>query len=324
MTSTIVPHAQQLAASGQTMQAVAHLEQGAGRDDVDALFCLATWHLAGYGVARDLPRARDLLHRAVGIGHVDAALMEIALTANGSGAPVDWPGAIDLLNIAAQTDPVAQDQLALIDRMALDRDGYPAMAPSGQPVTAQWDVRLFRNFLSADECHHVITQGAPMMEPAMVIDPRTGRAVPHPIRTSDGGIFGPARENLVIQAINRRIAAASGTQTACGEPLTTLRYGVGQQYRQHHDCLPHVQNQRSWTMLIYLNEGYMGGETVFPYLNVSVKGRKGDALLFRNIDPQGRPAPLATHLGAPVTAGQKWLCTRWIRTQDHDPWASAS
>jgi prolyl 4-hydroxylase len=105
-----------------------------------------------------------------------------------------------------------------------------------------------------------------------------------------------------------------------GEPLTLLRYAVGQQYRQHHDCLPHVRNQRAWTMLIYLNEGYAGGETIFPRLGLSVKGRKGDALLFRNTDAQGQAAEAAMHLGAPVMAGQKWLCTRWIRHDRHDPW----
>ena len=90
MTSPTVSHARQLAASGQVAQAVARLEQASLQGDVDALFCLATWHLAGHGVVRDLERARGLLRRAVEIGHVDAALMEIALTANGSGWPVDW------------------------------------------------------------------------------------------------------------------------------------------------------------------------------------------------------------------------------------------
>ena len=320
MTSPTVSHARQLAASGQVAQAVARLEQASLQGDVDALFCLATWHLAGHGVVRDLERARGLLRRAVEIGHVDAALMEIALTANGSGGPVDWTEALARLKIAAQGDLVAQQQLALIDRMALAPDGAPVAVPEGEALAGGWDVRLFRQFLTGDECHHVISEGQALLEPAMVIDPRSGRPMPHPIRTSDGGIFGPAREDLVIQAINRRIAAASGTMLSGSEPRTLLRYAVGQQYRQHHDCLPHVRNQRAWTMLIYLNEGYAGGETIFPRLGLSVKGRKGDALLFRNTDAQGQAAEAAMHLGAPVMAGQKWLCTRWIRHDRHDPW----
>ena len=320
MTSTAVFTARQQASVGQTSRAVSILEQASRHGDVDALFCLATWHLAGYAVPRDLPRARTFLRRAVEIGHVDAALMEVALTANGSGGPMGWAAALELLQTAARNDPVAQDQYALIDLMRLRSDGYPVAKPSGQALTSQWDVRLFRGFLSAGECHHIIMQGEDLLEPAMVVDPQTGRSVPNSVRTSDGGIFGPAREDMVIQAINRRIAAASGTTVSCGEPLTLLRYAIGQQYRAHHDCLPQTSNQRAWTMLVYLNEGYAGGETEFPRLGLSIKGRKGDALLFRNVDDHGLPAPAAAHLGASVTAGQKWLCTRWIRASPHDPW----
>ena len=68
--------------------------------NVDAVMRLATWHMIGAPLPRDLPRARALLRRAVEIGHVDGALMEVALTANGSGGPVDWPGALRLISMS--------------------------------------------------------------------------------------------------------------------------------------------------------------------------------------------------------------------------------
>lgn len=318
-----IPHqALGLAAAGQVAQAIALLQRGCAQGDVDALFTLATWHLAGHGVARDLAQARALLRRAVQIGHVDAALMEAALTANGSGGTADWPGARALLAEAARGDPLARDHLTLLDAMALDEQGMPRRPAVSNALTNAWPVIHFPAFLTAAECHHLIAEGEPMLEPAMIVDPATGARRPHPIRASDNAAFGPARETLVVQAINRRIAQASATQVAQGEPLTLLRYRERQEYRLHHDCLPEAGNQRVWTMILYLNEGYLGGETLFPRLGLSVRAHKGDALLFRNVLDDGRPADLAMHQGKPVERGQKWICTRWIRAGDHDPWTA--
>jgi prolyl 4-hydroxylase len=91
-----------------------------------------------------------------------------------------------------------------------------------------------------------------------------------------------------------------------------LRYCVGQEYRQHHDAIPNADNQRSLTLLIYLNEDFEGGETIFPKVGLRFRGRLGEALLFRNV-ASGQPDPLAVHIGMPVTAGIKYLASRWIR-----------
>jgi prolyl 4-hydroxylase len=163
-----------------------------------------------------------------------------------------------------------------------------------------------------------------MLEPAVVVDPASGRFVTHPVRTSHGAVVGPARETLVIQAINRRLAAASGTDVRQGEPLTVLRYAPGQQYRPHHDALP-LQvargNQRVLTMLAYLNAGYEGGATRFMGSGLEVRGGPGDVLLFANVKADGAPDPAAQHAGLPVTRGVKWLATRWVRQAPYDPWA---
>lgn len=151
-------------------------------------------------------------------------------------------------------------------------------------------------------------------------DPRTGRLIDHPIRNSSAAPIGPTRESLPVQAILRRIAAASATHVTQGESLTVLHYAPGQQYREHLDTLPHVANQRTATMIIYLNEGYVGGETRFPELGITIKARTGDALFFRNLTAAGTPDPRCRHAGLPVTAGTKWVATRWIRAAPFDVW----
>jgi prolyl 4-hydroxylase len=322
MTSNPIEQANLLASRGQTAPAVALLEAAGNAGDAQALMQIAVWHLIGTHLPRDLDAARASLRRAVAIGHVDGALMEVALVASGNGnagAP-DWPAAITLLDAAAAGDPVAAAQRALVDAMALAADGAPLHVPQGEVISEAPRIVHYPALLSERECAHVASVGADLLEPAQVIDSQTGRLIPHPIRTSDGGAIGPTREDLVIRALNLRIAAASGTRIEQGEPLTVLRYRPGQEYRRHLDTIAGAANQRIRTVLIYLNHGFGGGETLFPTLGLTIRPRGGDAIVFDTVLDDGSPDTRALHAGAPVTAGAKWLATRWIRAEPVDPW----
>jgi prolyl 4-hydroxylase len=147
----------------------------------------------------------------------------------------------------------------------------------------------------------------------VVVDPATGQLIPHPIRRSEAAVFGVLAEDLVVNALNRRIAAMSGTRLDQGEPLQLLRYRPGGEYRTHMDALPAEPNQRVLTVLVYLSDDYEGGETSFPHAAITFRGKTGDALLFRNAGADGRPDPLSLHAGLPVTRGAKYLASRWIR-----------
>jgi prolyl 4-hydroxylase len=118
-----------------------------------------------------------------------------------------------------------------------------------------------------------------------------------------------------VHAINQRIAAASGTQAAQGEPLQVLRYRPGGEYKPHFDAIPGFANQRILTMIVWLNEDYEGGETMFMKTGAKLRGRTGDALLFRNALPDGSRDPDAAHAGLPVTRGEKLIASRWIRAR---------
>lgn len=307
---------------GDTARAIAVIQQAADRGDPDALFQAALWRLIGRPLARDLPRARMLLRRAADAGSSDAAMIEIALTANGSGGTKDWPTALRLLRQAASTNPAAAAQLATLDAMAIDTAGNPSTLPRPQMLSVDPAVSRFPALLTPDECRYLIAAVDDILAPATVVDPATGRMISNPIRTSDGAVIGPTRENLVVRAINRRIAAISGTPFDNGEPLSVLRYRPGQQYRLHSDALPGNANQRVATVLVYLNDDFSGGETDFPAIGVTVKPAIGDAVLFRNITGSGAADQRMVHAGLPVTKGVKWLATRWIRAARFDPWTA--
>lgn len=128
-------------------------------------------------------------------------------------------------------------------------------------------------------------------------------------------MFGVYAEDLVVNALNRRIAMLSGTKLEQGEALQLLRYGVRGEYRPHMDALPPGTSQRIVTVLVYLNDDYAGGETHFPRTGLKVRGRTGDALMFRNLRADGHPDPMAEHAGLPVTRGSKLIASRWIRDE---------
>lgn len=309
----ILVRVQALLDQRQVVEAAATLSSAADAGDPAALVELAQWRILGSILPRDLAAARTLLDRASLAGHVDAALLHASFLAAEVGGPADWPRALALLDALCERSPAAREQVAMISRMAIDPTGRPVSVPSIDPVRDRPWIARCPAFLTIDECDYLARLGRPLLQPSVVVDPTTGRMIPNPVRRSQGMMFGVHSEDLVVNAINRRIAALSATQFDQGEPLQLLQYGPGEEYRPHLDTLPNEPNQRRTTVIIYLSDAYKGGETLFPRLGLEVRGAKGEALIFRNVDETGRPEPLSLHAGAPVRQGTKTICTRWIR-----------
>lgn len=303
-------------AAGRPEEAYRLLTGPEAAGDADALFALASWRLSGRIVRRDLAAARDLFRRAAGLGHEAAARASAAFVGSGVGGPADWPAALRLLR--AHGFAGAAGQLDLIEKMTLTPVGDPAELPAEKRLSDRPQVSAFPALFSPAECDFLIAEAQPWLQPSVVIDPQTGRQLRNPVRTSDGMSFGYLQEGPAIHALNRRIAAASGTDVRQGESLQILRYRPGEEYKPHFDAVAGEPNQRILTLLVYLTENYRGGETLFLRTGLRFKGRKGDALLFRNADAEGRADDMAQHAGLPVTAGEKIIASRWIRARPFD------
>jgi prolyl 4-hydroxylase len=291
------------------------LQRESEAGNTDASFELGLWLLHGQLVRRDLRSARACFGQAAEGGNDTAKSIYLSLLANGIGGERDWQEAVGRLRAlsANDADPAAE-QLTLLSAMDLDDAGDPHAIPQGERVLDTPQVTLFRGFASTAECSYLVHISEPAFQPATV-GHVSGGAQQHnqQVRTCDVAAFPWIAEDLVIQAFNRRIAAASETSAECGEPLQILRYRPGQEFKPHRDCLPPGQNQRVMTMLVYLNDAYEGGETEFLKTGFKIKGSPGDAILFRNADESGNPDPDSLHAGLPVTFGVKLLASRWIR-----------
>jgi len=301
-----------LIGAGRQAEAMLLVHRRSAGGDPSAWFVLACWKWEEAVRPLDLAQARALFAQAGAAGHKEAAACVTNLLANGVAGERDWPGALARLGAEARSDPRRQAASKLLAKMRLTPEGDPARLGPSRQLSAAPEVHLFPRLFTPAECDHLARTAAPNLEPSAVVNPDTGRSELDPIRTSDSCELPWFVEDPAVHALNRRLAAATGTSVDQGEPLQILRYSVGQQYRRHIDAVPGLANQRVMTALVYLNDGYEGGGTAFPRAGLTVEGRRGDVLVFRNASADGRADPMSEHAGLPVASGFKLLASRWI------------
>ena len=295
--------------------AVAAMIALAEAGDADAQFKTSELILRGKTGPVDLGQANRWMATAAANGHTEARRGKAYFTAAGIGCKPDPLKAQSMLEAFAADDRFVAVQLAFLDHVDCEQRLASA---ERRLISADPHIELIVGLFSAAECRYLQLLAAPWLEPAMIYA-ATGEGMRDPHRDSDNMVIAPMTEDLVVQAVNRRIATASNTEFGWGEPLHILRYGPGQQYRPHHDAhaFGPVEKRRIATALLYLNDAYGGGETNFPELGITVRGGIGDLLIFHNLDRDMMPDARMIHAGLPITSGEKWLATRWIRGSDY-------
>ncbi|MEU8896924.1 2OG-Fe(II) oxygenase [Nocardia sp. NPDC048505] len=183
-------------------------------------------------------------------------------------------------------------------------------------------VIVFDNVLSDEECELMIERSRHRLTRSTTVNGETGVDEVISNRTSEGTMF-PRCENEFIERIDRRTSALMNWPLEKGEGLQILRYGPGGEYKPHFDYFPpedpgswqHVAapGQRVATLIVYLNDVEGGGATAFPEAGISVTPKKGGALYFRYCNGASQLDPLTRHCGELVTAGEKWIMTKWMR-----------
>lgn len=179
-------------------------------------------------------------------------------------------------------------------------------------------VRSLRGLLTAEECDYLCAKGADRLEPA-----RVGQGTLHEARTNESATFDLLHSSVLVQSIDTRIALALEAPPENGERLVLLRYLAGQAYAPHFDWLDpnapgdaaaiEAGGQRLSTLITYLNTDFTGGETHFVRTNAAFRGRKGDALLWNNLLPDGSVDAATEHAGRPPLSGEKYLLSKWMR-----------
>ena len=198
-------------------------------------------------------------------------------------------------------------------------------------VVARWSrpfIAVLANVLSAEECAHLIALARPRLTPSTVVDPATGKKSVAEYRNSEGMFFAPG-ETPLLAALDERFSTIMNLPVAHGEGLQVLRYGPGTRYTPHFDFLvPRNEEseeslrrsgQRVSSLVAYLNDVPGGGETTFPRAGLSVCPLRGNAVYFEYCNRRGQVDAASLHAGAPVTEGEKWAVTKWMRERPFVP-----
>jgi prolyl 4-hydroxylase len=183
-------------------------------------------------------------------------------------------------------------------------------------------IAVLDGVLSEEECDELIRLSANKMHRSTTVDPISGKHEVIADRSSEGTFFA-LNADAFITRLDRRIAEVMNWPVENGEGLQVLHYNVGGEYKPHYDYFPpedpgsHVQmtigGQRVSTMVMYLNEVEEGGTTIFPEIGLEVVPKKGSAVYFEYTNSQNQLDRLTLHGGSPVTRGEKWIVTKWMR-----------
>jgi prolyl 4-hydroxylase len=220
-----------------------------------------------------------------------------------------------------QHQPTAGNSIRVADRVVT------VVARVSRPLIA-----VLANVLSAEECDELIALARPRLTPSTVVDPVTGENTVAEHRSSEGMFFLPG-ETPLIAALDARFSRLMNLPIDHGEGLQVLRYGPGTLSTPHVDFLvPRNEaseqslrrsGQRVSSLVAYLNHVAGGGETTFPHANLSVCPHRGNAVYFEYCNGRGQVDAASLHAGAPVTEGEKWAVTKWMRERPFIP-ASAT
>ena len=175
------------------------------------------------------------------------------------------------------------------------------------------------DFMTPDECGRMIGMIDQVARPSSVFNVAYGEDY----RTSYSGDVDP--HDPFVKKISRRIDDLLGLDPLWGETVQGQRYLPGQQFKPHCDWFfteadywareAERGGQRSWTAMVYLNPVEGGGSTDFTELGLSIEPKPGAILMWNNADLEGVPNRWTIHSGTQVSAGVKYIITKWYRTR---------
>ena len=178
-----------------------------------------------------------------------------------------------------------------------------------------------RGFLPPELCAALIERIDSVRRPSTIADSNGDAAY----RTSETGDL--AVDDPSVADAERQLAELTGLDPIYGEPLQGQRYAVGQEFKNHTDYFEpkgldyerycSVAGNRTWTVMVYLNEPEAGGATRFKAVDKTVQPEVGKLLAWNNRRPDGSVNPSTLHSGMKVRAGVKYVITKWYREK---PW----
>lgn len=116
-------------------------------------------------------------------------------------------------------------------------------------------------------------------------------------------------DDKLIDSIFRKISSLLERPIDKIKELQVNRYQVGESFPLHYDQDGTIQ----YTFLIYLNDGFVGGETHFPNLVTKIIPKQGRAVCWIDSVGERELEYLSLHESVMVESGEKWMMAAFIR-----------
>lgn len=220
----------------------------------------------------------------------------------------------------ATTAPVDHDAIAncAVTKRVVGTKGLKQVA------TKKAQVFTWENFLTPEQCERTISLMETSLRPSTVTNDLGDKYV----RTSTTCDLGDIMDPFVME-LNDIISQGLGIHWSYAETTQGQKYEVGQEFKAHTDFFEPETNeftpntermgQRTWTVMIYLNETPEGGATRFKRLDKLFRPKQGMAVLWNNLNRDGTVNHFTLHHGMKPRKGEKYIITKWFREKGWGP-----
>ena len=158
------------------------------------------------------------------------------------------------------------------------------------------------------------------------------KASKDPLKSRTSTVSFVPNDDPIDNIINQKTFELTSIPVEQYEETSVIRYQLNQEYQHHHDYF--VPQHPDWekemknggnrilSAIFILDGNCEGGETHFPFLDdLKIKPKTGRCIIYQNIwlmESVGKVIAKynerSYHAGLPVTAGEKWIATKWIRS----------
>jgi predicted 2-oxoglutarate/Fe(II)-dependent dioxygenase YbiX len=177
-------------------------------------------------------------------------------------------------------------------------------------------IGIVEGYLTPAECADLVSLADSMTGYRFTATDRGGNRILDPNRATEWVDFRQSQQqrldDLVQRAFAQHVIPQTGVEIEWFEQPEVLRYGPGGFYKHHADAYHFVPEQRAWrkavdrdfSLLIYLNDDYAGGELQFKRLFYTLRPKAG-MLVWIPSDVRYE------HMAKPVISGRRYSVASW-------------
>lgn len=223
---------------------------------------------------------------------------------------------VDITHVSDNKVPQLFSQPAKV--VANNKEIYLANA---EKINTNGKLELFKidNFLNVQECVELLSVIRGSLRESTITNTSGTLKNYRTSKTCDLSLI----NHPLINDIDQRICDMLGFDASYSEPIQAQWYDVGQEFKPHTDYFEpnskefevHAKHrgQRTWTFMLYLNNTLSGGATAFTRVNKAFLPKRGTAVIWNSLTPEGKENIESMHWGKPIEKGFKVIITKWFR-----------